>query len=524
MKKLQIWTPLIIAVAVIAGMLIGAGLRKNIPFERNILNTGNRSSTQEVFDLIRNNYVDPVNSDSLSEQAIKALVQLDPHSLYIPPLNLSSVNEDLQGNFQGIGVEFMLIKDTVNITNVLEGGPSSKAGLQTGDKLIKAGDSLLVNLGSSDKVKKLLKGPAGTTVNVTVLRNSETSVVPIKRGNVPVYSVDAAFVLEDSIGFIRINKFSSTTYEEFMFQLEKLQKEGINKLIVDLRDNGGGILMEAVDIADEFLSGDKLIVYTKGNKKPTIEYKGRRPGLFEDQPVVLLINESSASASEVLAGALQDWDRATIVGRRSFGKGLVQEQFDISNGGAIRLTTARYYTPIGRNIQKPYGKDLAEYHHELIDRYNRGALTTEDTAHLGEAYKTHGGRTVYGGGGITPDVFVAVDTTTYSRSVYEVLISNQIAQFILQYYLQNRDQLKSYQNSSDYLQNFQPDEKIWNDLLAITQKKNSDFTARDKDIILKRFKVNLAAQIWGPNGFYMTNAPSDHMIQKALSILKEENK
>lgn len=522
MKKLQIWVPLIIAVAIIVGMFIGSGLRKNIPFERNIFSLGNRSTTQQVFDLIQNNYVDAVDKDSLNEEAILAMLQqLDPHSSYIPPVKLDAVNEDLKGNFQGIGVEFMLIKDTVNIAKVNKDGPSDKAGIKVGDKLIKADDSSLVNLKDTEKIKKYLKGPAGTTVNVTVLRGTETLVLPIKRGNIPVHSVEAAFIIEDSIGFIRINKFTSTTYEEFMYQLEGLQKKGINQLIVDLRDNGGGILMEAVDIADEFLSDDKLIVYTKGNKKPIIEYKGRRPGLFEEQPVVLLINENSASASEVLAGALQDWDRATIVGRRSFGKGLVQEQFELSNGGAVRLTTARYFTPIGRNIQKAYGKDI-EYHHELIDRFNRGALTQADTTHFGEPFKTNGGRIVYGGGGITPDVFVAYDTTTYSNHLYNLIINPQFGAFVFKYYIQHYDQLNKYEDAAEFLKEYKEETGLLNQIFEATSANTSLFSNTEKEIVIRRFKLNLASQIWGANGFYHANSSYDPMIQKAISILKEK--
>ncbi len=524
MKKLQIWIPLIVALAVIGGMYVGSGLRKNIPFERNIFSIGNRSATQEVFDLIQHNYVDKVDNDSLTEDAIVAMLkQLDPHSVYIPSSYLSEVNEDLFGNFQGIGVEFMLIKDTVNVVKVIPGGPSEAAGLKIGDKLIKANDSLLVNLSNSEHVKKFLKGPAGSTVQVTLVRNNELLIVPIKRGNIPIPSVDAFFKIDDRTGFIHINKFSTTTYEEFMLQLEKLQQEGISRLIVDLRDNGGGILMEAVDIADEFLSGDKMIVYTQGDRKPTIEYKCKRPGLFEEGELIVLINENSASASEVLAGALQDWDRATIVGRRSFGKGLVQEQFDLSNGGAIRLTTARYYTPVGRNIQKPYGKNTVAYHHELLDRYNNGALTKEDTTHFGEAYKTFGGRTVYGGGGITPDVFVPSDTTTYSQSVYDVVVTAGFGQFIYQYYMNNLATLEQFNAPKDFIEQWNMSEAVWNEFLVFNDRKANEFTAKDKAIIAQRLKVNLAAQIWNISGYYQANAVNDSTIQKALSLLKADD-
>jgi carboxyl-terminal processing protease len=301
-------------------------------------------------DLVRSNYVDPVNTDTLTEEAVQAmLTHLDPHSVFIPAMHLSAINEDLQGNFEGIGVEFHIIRDTVNVVNVLPDGPSDKAGLKVGDKFLKVGDSTVTGKTiSAERIKRLLRGQGGSKVTVLLLRDKLQQSSIITRGTIPLYSVDAAYMINPQTGFIHLNKFSGTSYEEFMEAMERLQKQGMTKLIFDLRDNGGGILGEAVDIVDEFLDENKMIVYTKGDKQDKYEYRCKRPGLFEKEKVVILVDEGSASASEVVAGALQDWDRAIIIGRRTFGKGLVQEQYQLSNGAALRLTVARYYTRKGR--------------------------------------------------------------------------------------------------------------------------------------------------------------------------------
>src|SRR5688500_18094876 len=355
-KKIQVWLPLMFSVVLILGMLIGFKLRESSSTAKSFFSFQKRSPLQEVIDLINLKYVDAINTDTLSEEAIeRILTRLDPHSVYIPPVDLKEVNEDLQGNFQGIGVEFHILHDTVNVVNVLPKGPSERAGLMAGDQFLKVGDSVVAGVDISPvMIKSLLRGPAGSSVEVTMLRGKEKKLLTIKRGTIPLPSLDAAYMLDRETGLIRINKFSQTTYEEFMQAMENLQAKGLKKLVLDLRGNGGGILGEAVDIADEFLDGDKLIVYTQGNKIAKEEYRCKRPGLFEQGKLVVLTDEVSASASEIVAGALQDWDRATIVGRRTFGKGLVQEQYDLSDGAALRLTVARYYTPSGRSIQKSY--------------------------------------------------------------------------------------------------------------------------------------------------------------------------
>ena len=529
MKRLQVWVPLLFSLVLIAGMMIGSDLRKNIPETRDIFDTKPRSSIQKVVDLVNLHYVDKVNTDTLTDEAIQAMLdQLDPHSVYIPPSHLAEVNDDLKGNFEGVGVEYYIINDTVHIVNVLPGGPSDKAGLQIGDKFLKVGDTAVTGKTiDSDKIKSYLRGPGASKVRVTVLREGKIIDVEIHRGTIPLFSVDASYMIDNQTGYIHLNKFSSTTYEEFMRAMEDLQKEGMKKLIFDIRGNGGGILDEAVDIADEFLSDRKLIVYTKGNKQDSAAYVCKRPGLFETGEVVLLIDENSASASEVLAGALQDWDRAKIVGRRSFGKGLVQEQFDLKDGSALRLTVARYYTPLGRNIQKPYDKGHEMYDRDISDRYNSGELVNGDTLanhHTGPQFKTPGGRIVYGGGGITPDYFIPFDTARFSSNVY-VLFDNQLfSRFIYTYYLQHKDYFKQFKNPRDFATRFTQIEDAWNSLLVYASKESVKLESvpdHDRKEVEQRIKTWMARQLWRMEGYYEVTNMDDPAVLKAMEVLKK---
>ncbi len=420
MKKLNFWLPLLFAVVMILGMLIGFRLYPSTS-TGGFFKTGRLSPVQEVLDIINDKYVDSVQADSLSEEAIQGLLShLDPHSYYIPAVDQVEMNEDLQGNFQGIGVEFQILNDTVNVTNVISGGPSDKAGLQVGDQIIRVNDSVVAGNGiTAEKIKKLLRGPGASLVNLTMFRDHAPKQFTILRGIIPLPALDAAYMIDKESGYIRINKFSRTTFEEFMEALESLEKQGMKKLVLDIRGNGGGIVDEAVNMADEFLGNDELIVYTEGRKSPRKEYHAQRPGSFESGKLILLVDEGTASASEILAGALQDWDRASIVGRRTFGKGLVQEPFELNDGSELRLTIARYYTPLGRSIQKPYNKGREAYNEEVIDRFHNGEVIHGDTSnfHAGPVFKTPAGRLVYGGGGITPDFFVALDTTQISQEL-----------------------------------------------------------------------------------------------------------
>jgi carboxyl-terminal processing protease len=529
MKRLQVWMPLLFSLVLIAGMWIGSGLRQNVPSSRGIFNNGKRSVLQEVVDLVNMKYVDKVNTDTLTEDAVQAmLAHLDPHSVFIPASSLEEINEDLQGNFEGIGVEFFIIDDTVHVTNVLSGGPSDKAGLQVGDRFVKVGDSLVAGkLITADKIKNFLRGPGGSKVQVTMWRDNKAVQTTITRGTIPLYSVDASYMIDTATGYIHLNKFSGTTYEEFMNAMEDLTKKGMKQLIFDLRGNGGGILTEATDIVDEFLDNEKLIVYTQGDKQDKMEYHCKRPGQFEKGKLVLLVDESSASASEVVAGALQDWDRATIVGRRTFGKGLVQEQYDLSDGSALRLTVARYYTPIGRNIQKPYGNGRQAYNEELAERFENGELVNGDTVtpHNGPAFETKiKKRVVYGGGGITPDIFIPFDTATFSSNVY-VLFDNQLfSKFIYTYYQQNKAFFDQFKNPADFAVRFTQTAQAWNSLINYATKSSvaiQNVPERDKQEIQKRIKTWLARQIWRMEGYYEVSNSADAAVVKALEAVKK---
>ncbi|HSZ84554.1 MAG TPA: S41 family peptidase [Puia sp.] len=529
MKKLQIWLPLLFAIVMIFGMLIGYRLYPNIGGS-GFFKTSKRVPVQQVIDLVNQRYVDPVNMDSLGDEAIEGMMaHLDPHSVFIPAMDLGEINEDLEGNFEGIGVEFQIFDDTVNVTNVLANGPSEKAGLQVGDKFIKVNDSVVAGNGiNGDRIKKFLRGPGASNVTVTVMRNNSPKQLNITRGSIPLPSIDASYMLDKETGYIRINKFSETTYREFVEAMMKLQQQGLKKLVLDLRDNGGGILGEAVDIADDFLDEDKLIVYTQGLHSQKTEYRCVRDGLFEKGKLILLVDERTASASEILTGALQDWDRATIIGRRTFGKGLVQEQYQLNDGSALRLTIARYYTPIGRSIQKPYNKnDHEAYNEELLKRFHDGEVLYGDTSskHTGIAYKTKGGRTVYGGGGITPDIFVAFDTNTISKSITSMYVTGMLSRFVYLYYIQNQKELSQYKTAADFVANFHGEEKLWNSLATYAMKDTiniRNIPANDKIILQQQTKALLARQMWQIDGYFEVANTYDPAVKKAMEVMGKE--
>ena len=529
MKKLNFWLPLLFAVVMILGMIIGFRLYPNTN-TGGFFKTGKLSPVQEVLDIIKDKYVDTVHSDSLSEEAIQGiLAHLDPHSYYIPAVDQVEMNEDLQGNFQGIGVEFQILSDTVNVTNVLSGGPSDKAGLQVGDQILMVNDSMVAGNGiTAERIKKLLRGPGASVVNVTMFRDHLRKPFSIQRGVIPLPALDASYMLDKESGYIRINKFSRTTFEEFMEALEALEKQGMKKLVLDIRGNGGGIVDEAVNMADEFLGNDDLIVYTEGRKSPRKEYHAQRPGSFETGKLILLVDEGTASASEILAGALQDWDRASIVGRRTFGKGLVQEPFELNDGSELRLTIARYYTPLGRSIQKPYNKGREAYNEEVIDRFHNGEVLHGDTSniHAGPVFRTPAGRQVYGGGGITPDVFVAVDTTQISRNVSALYIAGTLNNFIYEYYIHHQTELKKFQSPAEFNNGFKKDDEVWNDLVAYAKKDSIDLNGvspSDRSQVEIRVKALLARLIWRTQGYFYIMNQRDPVLNKAMELLESNS-
>lgn len=529
-RKLNAWLPLLFAVIMIAGMSIGYKLRENVANPGSFFKLDKKSPVQEAMDLIQLKYVDAVNPDSLEGEAIQNILnKLDPHSIYIPAITLGSVNEDLQGNFQGIGVEFNIFSDTVHITSVLENGPSDKAGLKVGDRIIKVGDSVVAGNGiNTTRIRKFLRGPGASSVTITVLRNNKPIQATIQRGTIPLPSVDAVYMMDKETGYIHINKFSETTYVEFMKSLENLQKQGLQNLLLDIRDNGGGILQQAVEIADEFLDGTKLIVYTQGNQSPRQEYRCKRDGLFEKGKLVILVNEGTASASEVLVGALQDWDRAEIIGRRTFGKGLVQEQYDLSDGSALRLTVARYYTPSGRSIQKPYNKGEEAYEHDLANRYSHGDLINADSNHIknGQVYKTNGGRTVYGGGGIMPDVFVSIDTSIISMSVAQLYSRNIFSNFAYHYFMDHQTELNSIKTPTDLYDHYKSDPVLWNEFSSFAAKDSVDISKlamKDKVMAEQRMLALVARQQWRNNGFYEVLNADDNTVKRAMEEFRKKD-
>ncbi len=526
-KKVQVWLPLIFSLVMILGMVIGYKLRENTSGGDSFLKNNDRTPLEEALSLIQNKYVDKVHLDSIEAPAISGVLdQLDPHSIYIPATNVESMNEDLQGGFQGIGVEFQMIKDTVNVMNVIPDGPSYKAGVEIGDKIIAVNDTFNLtgkNI-STDDVRKQLRGPANSDVEVTVLRNSQQKQIKIIRGNIPLYSLDAAYMINSNTGYIKLNKFSETTYQEFMGAMEKLQKQNMQQLILDLRDNGGGIMQEAVEIADEFLDDDKLIVYTQGVHSPRQDYRASKDGVFEKGKLIVLVDETSASASEILAGALQDWNRATIIGRRTFGKGLVQQQFNLSDGSELRLTVARYYTPVGRNIQKPYDKGKEEYEEELLNRFHDGEVVIGDTAKpKGQAFKTPNGHLVYGGGGIMPDIFVPYDTTSQPKQVVQLYMKNTLTDFIYNYYVEHRDQLQQYKSPEDLYKQFHFNETDWQQFSNFAKQDSVDVSKLSdsaKNFVISQMQNLLARQIWRTEGYFELLNQNDPMIKKALEVLK----
>jgi carboxyl-terminal processing protease len=531
MKKLQVWLPLLFAIVMMVGMLIGFRLRENVR-STGFFQARKQSPLEEVMDLINMKYVDSVSTDTLGNDAIEGmLTHLDPHSVYIPAVDLSEVNEDLQGNFEGIGVEFQIFDDTVNVMNVLAGGPSDKAGLQVGDKFLRVGDSAVAGNGiTNDRIRKLLRGPGASQVTVTLIRASQPgkpTAVNITRGTIPLPSVDVAYMMDKATGYIRISKFSETTHAEFAQAIMGLQKQGLQRLILDLRGNGGGILTESIAVADDFLDDDKLIVYTQGVRSPKVEYHCQRDGLFEKGKLALLTDEGTASASEVLTGALQDWDRATIIGRRTFGKGLVQEQYQLSDGSALRLTIARYYTPTGRSIQKPYDKGHDDYNEEVLKRFHDGEVLHGDTAvHAGPAYKTLGRehRTVYGGGGITPDIFVGFDTSTLSRSTTTLYVDGTLNRFIYSYYIQHLSVFQAFKDPAGFAAGFHDDVQVWKALTAYAAKDTVNLNAipaREKEVLQHRIKALLARQIWRTQGYYEIYNNYDPVVSKALEVVEK---
>lgn len=459
-KKSNRFMPLMMALCVVIGIIVGSFYSNHFSGNRlSIINTGT-NRINNLLHIIDDQYVDKVNLDSLVEDAMpKILTELDPHSVYISAKDVEAANQDLQGSFSGVGIQFVIRQDTIHVQNVIQNGPAERAGILAGDKIVMVDDHTFVGKAvTNQEAMRRLKGPKNTKVKIGVLRygHSKPQSFVVTRGDIPIKSVSATYMIDEKTGYIRIKSFGETTYAELLVALAKLGESGFQNLIIDLRDNTGGYLQSAVQMANEFLPKNKLIVYTEGRKSPRQDFRSDGRGSYKQTPLVVLINEGSASASEIFAGAMQDNDRATVIGRRSFGKGLVQKQIEFSDGSMVRLTIARYYTPSGRCIQKPYVHgETDDYAQDLMSRYEHGEFFSQDSIkHTGPKYHTSNGRVVYGGGGITPDIFVPEDTTGFTSYYKQATMSGLILQFAFTYTDDNRPKLNNFKEMmelADYL-------------------------------------------------------------------------
>ena len=524
--------PLIYACLLIAGVFMGAVLT-NKRQTATIASSPHKQNGKldNVLDFIEQNYVDTINRKKLEESTLTAMLkQLDPHSDYIPASKLQETNEPLQGNFHGIGIEFNIVNDTICVVHPIQGGPSERLGIKAGDRVVKVNAKNVAGIKiTNKKVFEMLRGEKGTKVNVAIKREGQKQVLDftITRGEIPIYSVDVSFMAEEGVGYIKVSRFAASTYDEFRKGFNKLTKQGMKKLIVDLRGNGGGYLNAAVDIADEFLSKGMLIVYTKGKSSPEKKYFATEKGSFENSKLVVLIDEGSASASEIVSGALQDNDRATIIGRRSFGKGLVQEQIEIPDGSAIRLTIARYYTPSGRCIQKPYNKGLEAYYSEEYDRYDKGELLHQDSIHFADSlkFKTVSGRSVYGGGGITPDIFVPIDTSYRSSYLNKVFYKGLVNDFSFSYADKNRTSFLFYKTATDFVKNYTPPQSLLNEFVAFAEKngipKNEVQLKKSSAYLATQIKALIGRNLFDNDAYYPVLLKEDKVFIEALKNISK---
>lgn len=528
-KSKYVWMPVLLAIATAAGVYIGASV--NVPAATVMGSRLGASKLDALLGTIQRQYVDSVNTDKLIEDAIPTIVnELDPHSVYIPAKDLEATNEELEGSFSGIGVQFNIQNDTVMVVSVVPGGPSEKMGLMAGDRIVAINDSAFTGKDvTNERVMKTLRGKKDTEVKLGIKRNTSKDILDftIIRGDIPVNTVDAAYMLNDSIGYIKINKFGRTTYNEFVGALAKLSSEGAKEFMIDLRGNSGGYMDIAINMVNEFLPKDRLIVYTEGNSVERADAVSNGHGSFQDAPVVVLIDEWSASASEIFAGAIQDNDRGTIVGRRSFGKGLVQQQIPFNDGSALRLTIARYYTPSGRSIQKEYemGKG-GDYNMDIINRYSHGEFYSKDSIKVNDslAYKTILGRTVYGGGGIMPDIFVPSDTTGVTTYLNSVINSGVLYRFAFTYSDENRDKLLKYTTYDDLIRYLQS-QNLLEKFIAFAEtqgiRRRPVYINISKGIINRQLEAYIARNILGEEAFYKTFFRDDKTIGQASDILKK---
>lgn len=524
-KRLTVWLPVIIGVSVVAGIFIGG-----IFSGKNYLADSDRK-LNTILNLIQQEYVDTVDIDELVENSIpKILTNLDPHSMYISAKELSSVNDELEGNFSGIGISFMVMSDTIRIIEVISGGPSEKVGLLPGDRIVAINDTSCIGIKDED-VKKQLRGIKDTKVKLSIKRSTSKKILnfTVTRGDIPVSTIDAAYMIDKITGYVKLNKFGKKAYQEFLTEMLMLRSQGAERFIIDLRGNGGGLMQPALLIANEFLPENNLIVFTKGREKKNDEQIwSDGMGSFKDEELVVLIDEYTASSSEILAGAIQDNDRGLIIGRRSFGKGLIQQQIPLPDSSAIRLTIARYYTPSGRCIQKDFKRgDENQYSLEVYDRYNHGEIFSKDSIKVNEdnEYYTVSGRKVYGGGGIIPDIFVPSDTAGISQYYINVANAGLLQKFAYQYTDINREALSKMSDYTELLRRLPSNDALLWDFVSFAVDNGVAarwyYINQSRDLILTRLKALIARDVFGNEAFYPIYNSKDNNIDAAMKAFKK---
>jgi len=527
--KNKIYTPLLLSIACAIGLILGARLDFD-PTDELFSANPKKQKLNRLIDYIDYEYVDDVNTDSIVDVTVnKILENLDPHSVYIPKDEYARVTENMKGDFVGIGVSFYKVQDTIVVIKALEGGPSEKIGIRGGDRILYANGEKLFNREiSDDSITSQLKGKVNTKVTLKVLRKGIEDLLTfkLKRGVVPLKSVNASYMLTEDLGYIKIDRFSETTYEEFSQSIKNLKKQGAKQIALDLRSNPGGYLSEAINIADEFIKDDKLILFTKNKSGAIEETYAQREGSFENGKVFVLLNENSASASEVVAGALQDNDVGTIVGRRSYGKGLVQREMELGDGSAVRLTIARYYTPTGRSIQKPYKDGNDTYFNDYLRRYKNGELNSEDSIEVNDSLKyiTPGGKVVYGGGGIIPDIFVPKDTDSEKEKLTFLLRGGYMSRFVFDVLEKNREYYNNI-SKKDFREEIVISEEMLNDFssyLGIANMGLNKISEERKPLLKKYLKAEIAQQLFGTNTFERYLNEDDQIIEKVIELSKEK--
>ncbi len=518
--------PILLTIAVIVGILIGSEFaepKTDKKYLSSIL------KFRELLEYIENDYVDSVDTETLIEESIENMLdKLDPHTIYIPPKDRERAASQLRATYDGIGVEFNLLRDTLYVVSPLPGGPSEQAGIVSGDKIVSVDGENIAGIGMNNtKVFDMLRGPRGSKVEVGVVRRNESELLAfeLKRGAIPQYSIDASYMIDGEMGYIKVNRFAETTYDEFKKALTELKSQGMTKLILDLQNNTGGYMSAAIGMSNEFLPAGETIVSQKGQSdKYDSKARATNDGIFKEGALVVLVNEGSASASEIVAGALQDNDRALIVGRRSFGKGLVQLPFNLRDGSELRMTIARYYTPSGRSIQKPYDDGEKDYNSDYYNRYTSGELFVKDSVQFDEelSYKTTNGRTVYGGGGIMPDYFVALDTADISAYVNRLSSSNTIREYTLDY-RDNHSELKEM-SFEDYQANFEVSSEMLKELVLLGNKNNVLYSKRQFDksrnLLSYLVKARIARDLYDDDAFYKIYNETNEIYRQAIALFR----